>query len=65
MLTDAGIGPIRRGGIDLYAGRYFNPLTNRIDVLPKANKALVNPLSYQQNLAYQQAKLLNSWNSYV
>lgn len=65
LLTDTGVGPKRRGGIDLFAGRYFNPVTNRIDVLPKATKTLLNPLSYEQRLAYQQAKLLNTWNSYI
>lgn len=41
----AGIGPISKGGIPLYAGRYWNPLTNRIDLLPKISNKLVNPLS--------------------
>jgi hypothetical protein len=34
-LSDSGIGPIKNGGIPLYAGRWVDPSTGSIRLFPK------------------------------
>jgi len=52
-LSTTGIGPKTNGGLPLYAGRWIDPVTGALKVLPKANTKYVNPLSKAQKLKYQ------------
>lgn len=64
-LSKTGFGPIKKNGIALYAARWIDPVTGRVRLLPKASKDFINPLSYHQNIAFHQARLLNNWNKLV
>lgn len=61
----SGFGPKKRGGLGLYVGRWADPKTGRVRLLPRATKKLLNPASYQQALAFKEARLLNKWNGLV
>lgn len=62
-LSATGFGPKKAGGIALYAGRWVDPTTGSLRVLPKASLDYVNPTSLSQRIAYHQAKLINYWNN--
>jgi hypothetical protein len=65
MLTKTGFGAIKQGGVALYAGRWLDPATGRVRILPKAQSKFVNPLSYNQKMNYFKSRLLNIWNNLV
>lgn len=62
--SKSGIGPIKKGGLQLYAGRYLSP-TGYVRTLPNATSKFINPLDWYQKINYLQARVLNKWNSYV
>lgn len=64
-LSKTGFGPLRKGGLALYAGRWIDPATGRVRLIPTASKDYINPLSYDQTIAFHQARLLNNWNKLV
>lgn len=51
--------------MNLYAGRWVDPVTGRVRVLPTANDKYTNPFSYNQKVGYYQAKIINHWNSLI
>lgn len=63
--SNAGLGPVSRGGLPFMAGRYIDKVTGRIRVLPKASQKYINPLDYEAKLSYFQARLINKWNEYI
>lgn len=64
-LSTSGFGPLKRGGLALYAGRWIDPVSGRVRLLPPASSDYVNPLSFEQNRQLRQARILNSWNKLV
>lgn len=46
------MGPLKKGGKGIYAGRWVDPVTGEMRVLPEANMKYVNPFSYEQKLGY-------------
>jgi hypothetical protein len=65
VFSAAGIGPKARNGLPFYAGRYVDPATGMVRLLPKASSKFVNPVVYTSKLSYLQARLINKWNDYV
>ena len=51
-LSTYGIGPISDNSLPFYAGRWIDPTTNRIRLLPQASNKFINPLKRQQKLGY-------------
>lgn len=47
-----GFGPISTNSLKLYAGRWIDPITGNIRVLPRADSSLINPLARGQKLGY-------------
>lgn len=64
-LSNYGIGPISDKSLPFYAGRWVDPITNKIRLLPPASQRFINPLSRNQKLGYLQATILNKWNKFV
>jgi hypothetical protein len=65
MFSTRGIGPISNNSLPFYVGRWIDPTTGRVRVLPPASKKLISPVDLRQNLGYLQAQILNKWNSFV
>jgi hypothetical protein len=63
--STAGIGPVSKQSLPFYVGRWFDPLSGRVRILPTISKKLINPIDYRQNLGYLQASILNKWNKFV
>lgn len=64
-LSTTGFGPIGPNSLALYAGRWIDPETARVKVLPTADSKYINPLSLDQKKAYYQAKIINHWNTLI
>lgn len=64
-LSQNGFGPIKSGGIALYAGRWLDTATGTVRLLPTASTKYLNPVSADQRLGYLQARILNHWNNLV
>ena len=65
VFSNAGIGPISPSSLPFYAGRWIDKVTGRIRVLPNPTSKYINPLSYQAKTSYLEARVINTWNSYV
>lgn len=65
QLSKFGIGPVSGTSLPFYAGRWIDPVTGRVRLLPTATTAFVNPLSRRQRLGFLQAKMINKWNNFV
>ena len=64
-LSNYGIGPTSNKSLPFYAGRWVDPITARIRLLPPASRKLLNPASRMQYLGYLQGCLINKWNKFV
>ncbi len=47
-----GIGAISKTSMNLYAGRYYDNVSNRTRTIPKPKQSLVNPYSYISMVNY-------------
>lgn len=63
--SDAGFGPISQNSMPFYVGRWLDPVTMRVRLLPPASKKYINPLSWSGQKGYLEASILNKWNKFV
>ena len=63
--SKVGIGQKSAKSLPFYAGRYYDPASGRVKILPTVRNSMVNPLSYADKLQYLEARVLNKWNQYV
>lgn len=64
-LSKYGIGPKSSSSLPFYAGRWIDPASGRVRLLPSVTAKYINPTSYDQKVAFLQANIINKWNRFV
>lgn len=50
--SKAGIGQVSAKSLPFFVGRFIDPVTGRIRILPKASVKYLNPFSYKAKISY-------------
>lgn len=57
-----GIGPISKNSLSLYVGRWYDPVSGRVRILPAASRKLANTRDWGSMNEYYKTRVMNKWN---